>query len=173
MPTPVLDPVIELRYGCIYCTSGQEETVIESLEAQNPGLTATYVSQIKWKSEQGLKSKIKQITMPGYVYFRTTSDDPPDLRYIQESNRLLEMTKGSWELTSMDEWFAKWVFDRHGVIGFSKAMLIDNLVTITDGPLKDLEKYIVRIVKRDRCGQVALPFHGRKVRFWLMFELTG
>jgi len=152
MPTPVLDPVKELRYGCVYCTSGQEGTVIESLEAQNPRLAATHVSQIKWKSEQGVKSKIKQITMPGYVYFRTTSDDPPDLRYIQESNRLLEMTKGSWTLTGMDAWFAEWVFENDGVIGVSQAKIADEKVKIVDGPLNELHNYIVKFDKHRRNG---------------------
>jgi len=127
-----------MRYGCVFCLSGEEASVIESLEAQNPGFTATSVSQTKWKSIPGGRYKETRIIFPGYVYFQTISSDPPDLRYIEKSIRLLATTKGSWTLTGMDEWFAKWIFKNHGVIGFSTATVIDNRARMLSGPLKDL-----------------------------------
>jgi len=162
----------DFKYGCVFCLTGQEDSVVESLEAQNPGLDATSVYQVKPKSEQGVIRKVTQRILPGYVYFRTKSDDPPDMRYIQDSIRLLEMTKGYWALSGMDEWFAKWVFVHHGVIGYSLADIVENRVRMLSGPLKELERYIVRVDKRARGGQVALPFHEREVRMWLKYDLV-
>jgi len=167
------ESVTDIKYGCVFCLTGQEDAVVESLEAQNPGLAATSVFQMKPKKDEGITRRVTQRILPGYVYFQTKSDDPPNLRYIQDSIRLLEMTKGSWALSGMDEWFAKWIFAHHGVIGFSDATVVDNTVRMLSGPLKELEKYIVRVDKRSRGGQVALPFHDREVRMWLKFDLVG
>ena len=166
----VRDAAHFIRYGCVFCKTGREEAVVESLEAQNPGLSASYVSQIKRKTVQGITSTVQQITMPGYVYFQTNSFDPPYLKYVEDAIRLVRPSAGSWALMGMDAWFAKWVFENHGVIRFSKARLVDNRVQIMGGPLKDLEDCIVRIVKRERCAQVLLPFLDREVRIWLAFE---
>lgn len=159
-------------YGCVFSLTGREVSVIESLEAQNPGLRATSVSQVKWKSAQGIKSKVVQITMPGYVYFQTKSSDPPNLRYIEDAIRLLTTTKNSWALTGMDAWFARWVLDNNGLIASSRAVLNNNRVEFLAGPLYDLREYVTKVDKRSRNGQVALPFHDREVTIWLAYELV-
>ena len=152
----------DYKYGCVFCMTGQEDSVIGSLEAQNPECYATSVSQTKWKTDQYGSRKVTQVIFPGYVYFQTKSNDPPDLRYIEQSIRLLETTKGSWTLSGMEAWFAKWIIEKHGVIGFSTATVIDNRAMMLSGPLKELEQYIIKVDKHHRGGLVALPFHDRE-----------
>jgi len=167
----IIEANTEIRYGCIFCLTGHESSVAESLEAQTPGLIATSVSQTKVKSVQGVSSVVNELIFPGYVYFQTKSQNPPDLRYIEDSIRLLETTKNSWTLTGMDAWFAKWIIDHHGVIGMSKAVRIDKWVEIISGPLHELKPYIRIVDKHRRRGLVVLPFHNREVRIWLKYEL--
>lgn len=162
-----------VRYGCVFCKTDREGSVAESMEAQNRSLKAAYVSQISHKSVQGIKSTVQQITMPGYVYFQTNSYDPPDLRFIQDSIRLLRPAGKSWTLWGWDEWFAKWIVENQGVIGMSKARInADNRVEAVHGPLKTLEAYMKRVDKHRRGAQVVLPFHDREVTLWLAYELV-
>jgi len=129
----------ELRYGCVFCITGREESVAVSLEAQNPGLRVTFVSLLKWHTVEGIRNTEIRNIFPGYVYFKTGLYEPPDLQYIQDSVRLLETTKRSWILSGMDAWFAQWIFENHGMIGFSKAKLVDDLIEFIEGPLYDLK----------------------------------
>jgi transcription antitermination factor NusG len=172
-PAGINKPEQKIRYGCVFCLTGHEESVTESLEAQNPGLFATHVSQVKLHTVKGISNKVIKRILPGYVYFKTKSGNPPDLRYIQNAVRLLRPSSGNWALWGMDEWFAGWIFENHGVIGMSKARInAENRVEVVSGPLKTLENYIERVIRRDHCGQVALPFHDREVRIWLLYELV-
>ena len=167
------EPDQKLRFGCIFCVTGREESVAISLEAQNSGLRASPVSQIQHKSVQGIKSTVQKIIMPGYVYFQTKSHISPDLRYVEDSIRFLGPSETSWTLWGMDEWFARWLFENGGVIGMSKARLnARNRVEVVSGPLKTLENHIVRIDVRNRGGQVSLQFHDREVRIWLAYEIV-
>ena len=166
-------PDQKVRYGCVFCVTGREESVAVSLEAQNHDLRASPVSQVKYKSFHGIKSTEQKIIMPGYVYFQTKSHKPPDLRYVEDSIRLLCPSEKNWALWGMDEWFAKWLFENHGVIGMSKARInAENRVEAVIGPLKILEDYIRRVDKRGHGAQVALPFYDREVLIWLPYELV-
>ena len=170
----ITESISRIRYGCVFCITGRKESVAVSLEAQNPGLKATFVSLIKWHTVNGIREVETRLLFPGYVYFKTESSEPPDLLYIQDSVRLLETTKYSWILSGMDAWFAQWVFENHGVIGFSRAKLINNLIEFIEGPLYDLKMKgcLKKVDRRHGSALVVLPFHNREAKMWLMYDLV-
>jgi len=165
------EPVSKFRYGCVFCRTGREKAVAESLQGQRPGLIATPVYQIKYKSAQGVKSTEIRILLPGYVYFQTERDDPPDMLYVEDAIRLLAHSGRMWQLIGQEAWFAQWVFENHGVIGLSQASKDEEgKVRVLQGPLKQLESQIIKYDKRGRACQVELDFCERKARMWLAFE---
>ena len=52
-----------------------------------------------------------------------------------------------------------------------EARKIGDKVTITSGPLKTLEGYIVKVDRHNRNGQVAIQFDDRVWKVWLAFEI--
>ena len=167
----VTEPESMIRYGCVFCRTGREEAVARSLEGQRQDLFATPVYQVKHKSVQGVKSTEVHILLPGYVYFRTKRNDPPDPMYVEDAIRVLEHSGRKWQLIGQEAWFAQWIFENHGVIGLSKACRDEEGKTkIIEGPLKTLEAHIIKYDKRSRGCQIELDFCRGKACMWLAFE---
>ena len=158
-------------YGCIFCLTTREKAVAQMLERQYAGLQATVVSQIKHKSERGRKYTVEHTLLPGYVFFRSQAELSIDPLRIQNVIRLLKNLEGLWQLTGRDEQFAQFVFEHDGIVGLSQARKIGDKVSITSGPLKELEGYIVKIDRHNRNGLVEFRFDERVWKVWLAFEI--
>lgn len=157
-------------YGIIYCMSGKEEAVSVIISKLWPEVIATPAKIWKRRSNQGKKYYNIEIAIPGYIFFRAPAeydfkDKPNDMYYF------LKTEDGDWHLYGQDLLFTEWLIAHNGEIGLSKAYHDGERVRILDGPLKELEGYIVKIDKRSRNGQVKLQINGKNVYLWLGFEL--
>jgi len=161
----------QAQYGCIFCRTRREKSVVQALEEQYPGLRATAVSQIKHRSEQGRKYTEESILLPGYVFFRSEIE-PINAFHVQDAIRLLKSSDGAWQLRNSDLRFVEFVFEHGGIIGFSKVRNVGDHVKIIDGPLKAMEGQIVKIDRRNRNGLVEFRFDDRVWRIWLAFEVV-
>lgn len=157
------------RYGCIFCRTGSEMAVVNTLRQVETGVEAIVVTQKKLKSEKGKVQEVEQIMLPGYVFFRTEQEALPFLRYPYVL-RILHGTQDDWALRGNDEKFAQWVFKYDGVIGESKAYKVGDQVKIHSGPLKDWEGHIIKVDRKRRTGQVEAQLDGRIWRIWLTFD---
>lgn len=164
---------IERAYGCVFCVTGRERTVAESIQSACPDVRAYAVFQEKYQSKDGKKRRIETVILPGYVFFNAPVDAEIFVRFPKaDVIRVLKGNERDWRLTGEDREFARRVFDYEGCIGFSKAYLDGDRVRILSGPLKDMEGMITRIDRRGKSGQVAMNFNGREVKLWLGFELV-
>jgi transcriptional antiterminator NusG len=157
------------RYGCIFCRTGSEAAVVQTLHQAESGVEALVVMQKKLKSEKGKVQEVEQIMLPGYVFFKTEQEALPFLRYPYVL-RVLHGSQEDWALRGSDEQFAKWVFQYNGVIGESKVYKMGDQVKIHSGPLKDWEGQIVKIDRKRRTGQVEVKLDNRVWRIWLTFD---
>ncbi len=160
-------------YGCLFCATGKELAVARRIQAARDGVRAVAARQEKHKTVRGVKSRIEEIFLPGYVFFETDArmeslDWLPRLDVI----RVLHYGDKYWQLIGEDERFAKWLFKYDGVLSFSKAYKEGEQVRIVSGPLKDMEGYITKVDKRGRSGQVAVRFDSRVIKVWLGFEIV-
>ena len=156
-------------YGCVFCRTTRESLVVQTLEEQHPGLKATAVLQIKHKKEQGKKFTVKHTLFPGYVFFKSQMEVPVESFHIQNVIRLLRNSMGSWQLSGMDERFARFIFEHDGILELSQARKIGDKVKVISGPLKELEGYIIKIDRRSGNGQVEFRFVDHAWKVWLAF----
>lgn len=159
--------------GCIFCKSGQEEAAVRLLNS-TPGMIRAFVPRkVEHRSEKGVKSTVRKVLFPGYVFFQAEESWTPTLTmyYADYILRLLQ-TDGSWQLTGDDEALARWLLDHDGLLDLSKAYQEGTRVVIKSGPLKELEGVITKVDRHNRNGRVTLDLFGRKTNVWLAFELV-
>lgn len=159
--------------GCVFCKSGQEEATVRLLNS-TPGMLRAFVPRkVEHRSEKGVKSTVKKVLFPGYVFFQAEESWVPTLTmyYADYILRLLQ-TDGSWQLKGGDEELARWLLAHDGLLDLSKAYQVGTRVVIQSGPLKELEGIITKVDKHNRNGMVTVDFFGRKTNVWLAFELV-
>lgn len=159
-------------YGCIFCLTGRERVVADRIQCVCPEVRAAAAMQEKYKSVNGIKSKIQAVVLPGYVFFEAP-DDVNAITHFPRADivRILRGNDQDWRLTGSDYTFAKWLFSYDGCIRFSTAYREGDRIRIASGPLKDMEGRIRRIDKHGRSGLVSLKFNNRDVKLWLGFDL--
>ena len=161
-----------IAYGCLFCISGKELFVAESIERRSHFVQARAVCQTKRITKKGKTELCTNVVLHGYVMLKAIADLDINREIPQEGViSLLTYSDGNWCLFGEDEEYAKWVFKNDGVIGLSKAYTIGDRITIIDGPLKELEGRITRIDRRNKNGQVTIMFGGREIKVWLGFEI--
>ena len=119
----------------------------------------------KWDEES--------VLIKGYVFIYVPKNY--DIRYIRSDNNPYKILKWQIELGKLfgdDLAYAEWVLQQDGLIGVSKAIKVNQKVKIVDGPLAELEGYIVKYDPRNRNCLVELHFMNREIKTWLPFEYT-
>ena len=163
----------EAPMGCVFCKSGQEEAAVRLL-LSTPGMLHAFVPRkVEHRSEKGVKSTVKKVLFPGYVFFQAEENWAPTLTmyYADYILRLLQ-TDGSWPLKGSDEQLARWLLEHDGLLDMSKAYQEGSRVIVKSGPLKELEGIITKVDRHNRNGQITLDLFGRKTSVWLAFELV-
>ena len=156
---------------CLFCNAGYEQNVAGVINRRNKDVLAMPVLQEKHKSKNGVRSVIRQVMLPGYVFIYSK-----EMLHLQsllchsKALRVLKDTEGGCELHGENLKYAKWVLHYKGLIGCSKAVRLGNRVKIMEGPLKDCEGLITEISKKNRNGRVEMMFMGHAVNIWLPFE---
>ena len=74
------------------------------------------------------------------------------------------------KLMGSDLEYAKWVLENEGFLPVSKAKKVDGKVVLVDGPLKEMEGYIIEYSKKNRNCLVELEFMNQKTKVWVPFE---
>ena len=163
----------DLAYGCLFCKTGKEQSVVEQILTACPNVRATAMRQLKYRTCKKVKWREEAILLPSYVFFKAPSSMEPSIEFpMQNVIRVLSMDSGIWQLQGEDERFVRWIFQYDGLLGFSKAYKEGDRIRIISGPLKDMEGKIRRVDKRGMSGQVILSFYGKDVPVWLGFELV-
>lgn len=162
---------LEQKFGCLYVRVGREQKTVEMIRHLYPSVNALAVGQLKHKSQNGVKSVVNTILLPGYVLFQADEDFEVRRFYsLEHVVRLLKYEDRQWMLRGDDLAFAQWIYRMNGLIGLSKAYREGTMVRIAEGPLKDFAGKIVRVDSRNRNAQVAFGFDKQVFTAWLAFE---
>lgn len=165
--------LLDAPFGCVFCKSGQEEAAVRLLMT-TPGMHHAFVPRkVEHRSEKGVKSTVKKVLFPGYVFFQAEESWTPTLPmyYADYILRLLQ-TDGKWPLKGDDEALARWLWKYDGLLDMSMAYQVGTRVVIQSGPLKELEGIITKVDRHNRNGMVSMDLFGRKTNVWLAFELV-
>lgn len=160
--------------GCIFCKTGSEESAARLLET-TPYLYRAFVpKKVEHHSEKGVKSTVKKVLFPGYVFFQADVKWTPTLAMYHADYILrLLRTDNGWQLTGKDEELAQWLLKHNGLLDMSKAYQEGTRVVIKSGPLKELEGIITKVDRHNRNGRVTVDLFGRKTDIWLAFEFVA
>lgn len=162
-----------LAFGCLFCVTGKEQALATLINRTQSIVKAFVARQEQFHSQQGVKTKVEKVLLPGYVFFQAPEDEDVEALIPRDHLiRMLTTDDGVWQLYGEDERFVQWLWQYGGTLGFSKAMKEGTKIKIISGPLKDLEGKIRKVDKRGRSGQVALEFHGKVTLVWLCFDLV-
>ena len=160
-------------YGCLFCITGKEQSIVDQIQNSCPDVRATAMRQLKYRTCKKVKTQEETILLPSYVFFEAPSSMEPSAEFPRQNIiRVLSTDDGMWQLQGEDERFVKWVFQYDGLLGFSQAYKENDRIRIISGPLKDMEGKITRVDKRGKSGQVVLSFYGKEIAIWLGFELV-
>lgn len=166
-----LDSSENIAYGCLFCLTGKEKSVVDRIQAFCPEIRAITMRKIKYRTCRKVKRTEEDIVLPSYVFFRAPSYSESVLNLPRE-NIIRMLTKdGDWRLHDADEEFVRWLFRYDGLLSLSKAYREGDRIRIASGPMKDMEGKIRRVDKRGLSGQVIFSFDGREIPVWLSFEL--
>lgn len=156
-----------------FTLSGQEEDLAEELNGKYEDIYCLVLRRMIHKSNHGRKWNEEDVLIKGYVFVYVPIDF--DIRYIKSDNNPYKILKWKLDLGRLfgdDLEYAHWVLKQDGLIGVSKAIRVNEKVKIVDGPLSEMEGYIVRYSPRNRNCLVELNFMNRTIRTWLPFEYT-
>ena len=170
-PAHEADAAEGAAYGCLFCITGKEQSVVESLQALCPGVRAITMRNIRYRTCPRVKRTEEVIVLPSYVFFRAPSYIEPAKDFPRDNLVRVLRVDGDWRLSGPDEQFVRWTFRYDGLLSLSTAYCENERVKIVSGPLKDKEGRIQRVNKRGLSGQVLLSFNGRSIPVWLGFEL--
>lgn len=158
-------------YGCLSCVAGREAAVIRRIQEREPAVRAFAAMREKHKVVDGVRSRISDVMLSGYVFFEAPESFDPLLRFRMTSvNRVLCTDKDEWRLQGGDLAFTQWLLERDGMLGFSTAYKIDGKVHFDSGPLTEMRNAVSKVNWHARCAQVQIPFDGRLFSVWLCFD---
>ena len=156
-----------------FTLSNKEVDLAEELNGKYEDLYALVLKRMMHRSDHGKKWDEESVLIKGYVFIYVPKGY--DIRYIRSDNNPYRILKWQLELGKLfgdDYRYSEWVLQQNGLIGVSKAIKVNEMVKIVDGPLADFEGYIVKYSKRNRNCLVEVNFMNQTIRTWLPFEWT-
>ena len=156
-----------------FTLSGKEEDLAEELNGKYDDIYCLVLRKMIHRSDHGRKWDEESVLIKGYVFIYTPKNY--DIRYVRSDNNPFKILNWKMELGKLfgdDYEYALWVLQQDGLIGVSKAVRINEKVKIVDGPLAELEGYIIKYSPRNRNCLVELTFMNRTITTWLPFEWT-
>ena len=98
----------DLAYGCLFCKTGKEQSVVEQILTACPNVRATAMRQLKYRTCKKVKWREEAILLPSYVFFEAPSSMEPFIEFpMQNVIRVLSMDNGIWQLQGEDERFVR------------------------------------------------------------------
>ncbi len=156
-----------------FTLSGKEEELAEELNSKYKEIDCLVLKRMIHRSDHGRKWDEETVMIKGYVFVYVPAGF--DIKTVRSDNHPYQILHWKMELGKLfgdDYLYARWVLEQDGMIGVSKAVRINEKVKIIEGPLAELEGYIVRYSPRNRNCLVELTFMNQLIRTWLPFEWT-
>lgn len=153
------------RYGCLFCRTGAEAIIASYINQTITDVEAVAPTRTRRKTVAGKAVEDQVQLLPGYIFFRTESDEQISrLTRITNVLKLLEYDNLSWELTGGDREFAEFLFD-NDLLQPPHVTFIDGKLHFEDGFLCGHDDAVLRINRRKRTAEVRLGID--RLAFWI------
>ena len=156
-------PIDNPKAYCLFCRTGAELAVVESIRQSFPQLVALAPVKILPEKRAGNWIDQTKVLLPGYVFVYTTDDLPFNLKHkTNHLYKVLHYERGIRTLTGPDEEYAMWIYRHAGEIKTSQVLTIGSEITVVSGPMSDFGGKIVKLDKHKRRAWVEFEFDGTK-----------
>ena len=153
------------RYGCLFCRTGAEATIAGYINQTLTGVEAVVPTRTRRKTVASKPVEDQVQLLPGYIFFRTESDEQLSLlTRITNVLKLLEYDNLSWELTGGDREFAEFLFD-NDLLQPPHVSFIDCRIHFEDGFLYGHDDAVLRVNRRKKTAEVRLGIDS--LAFWI------
>ena len=153
------------RYGCLFCRTGAEATIAGYINQTLTDVEAVAPTRTRRKTVAGKPVEDQVQLLPGYIFFRTESDEQiPQLTRIINVLKLLEYDNLNWELTGGDREFAKFLFD-NDLLQPPHVTFIDGKLHFEDGFLYGHDDAVLRVNRRKKTVEIRLEID--QLAFWI------
>ena len=153
------------RYGCLFCRTGAETTTASYINQTITNVEAVAPIRTRRKTVAGKAIEDQVQLLPGYIFFRTESDEPiPRLTRITNVLELLEYDNLSWELTGSDREFAEFLFD-NDLLQPPHVTFIDGKLHFEDSVLYGHDDAVLRVNRRKKTAEIRLEID--QLAFWI------
>lgn len=153
------------RYGCLFCRTGAEATIASYINQTITNVEAVAPTRTRRKTVAGKAIEDQTQLLPGYIFFRTKTDEQLSLlTRITNVLKLLEYDNLSWELTGGDREFAEFLFD-NDLLQPPHVTFIDGKLHFEDGFLYGHDDAVLRMNRRKRAAEVRLGID--RLAFWI------
>lgn len=152
-----------MKAYCVFCKTGSEKSVVDSIHALDAQLKAIAPVRVLQEKRKGNWELQEQSLIPGYVFIYTEEEVPFEaLKSRIGVYKILEYQTGVRELMDSDYEYASWIYRHDGRIQPSRALMEGSSVRVVDGPLMDGLGTIIRIDRHKRRAWVEFDFDGSK-----------
>ena len=159
------------RYGFLFCRTGAEATIAGYINQSITNVEAVAPTRTRRKTVAGKAIEDQVQLLPGYIFFRTESDEQiPLLTRITNVLKLLEYKNLGWELTGGDREFAEFLFD-NDLLQPPHVTLIDGKLHFEDGFLYGHDDAVLRVNRRKKTVEVRLGID--RLAFWVGYCETA
>ena len=154
-------------YGCLFCRTGAEVTIARYINQTMDGIEAVAPTRTRRKTVADRIIEDQVQLLPGYIFFRTETDEPPTLLInISHVLKLLEYDNLNWNLTGSDREFAEFLFD-NDLLQPPHVTFIDGKLHFEDGFLYGFDDAVVRVNRRKNTVEVRLGI--ARLAFWISY----
>ena len=155
------------RYGCLFCRTGAEATIAGYINQTITNVEAAAPTRTRRKTVAGKVVEDQVQLLPGYIFFRTESDEQtPQLTRITNVLKLLEYDNISWKLTGGDREFAKFLFD-NDLFQTPHVTFFDGKLHFENGFLYGHDDAVLRVNRRKKTAEIKLGID--RLVFWVSY----
>ena len=127
--------------------------------------------QQKW---QGEIKTVEKMLFPGYLF--TDTEDPEklhiEIRKLKCTSRVMRVGEDFTPISKPEDELIRSLTGEDGVAGISIGVIEDGKLRVIEGPLKGLEKYIVKIDRYKRKAWLKLYLLGEERKISLSLSVT-
>ena len=156
---------------CVFCETSYENEVGVFLQNLGYNVISALVERNIYRNGKFIKEY--RSIIPGYVFFENNCE--PDWNEIYKFKYIyypLKYTNNQKRLNDNDLQFVKWLKGYNGKIKISNAIKIGNKLKFIDGPLTELESFMVKLNKKHKCAGIKIEGENIKRIIWLSYELV-
>ena len=104
-----------MRSYCIFCKTGKETDIAQSISQADPSLIALAPVKLIPEKRQGIWSNKEQVLLPGYVFVYSEDQyNLPMRNLVHGIYKILQYEIGLRELTGEDDDYAQWIYRHQG-----------------------------------------------------------